>query len=65
MDQPVKPGTDLQLLPGVSDSTARNLNAAGIYTVEQVTALSVSALVKIKGIGRNRAKEIFEYLHRD
>jgi glycosyltransferase involved in cell wall biosynthesis/predicted flap endonuclease-1-like 5' DNA nuclease len=65
-DQAEKPaGVDLQKVPGISDSVARELNGAGVYTVEDLRKMDIESLNAIKGIGRLRAETIYEYLHMD
>ena len=53
---------DLQLVPGVSDSVMRELNMSGIYNVADLKGLTEDQLVLIKGIGKNRASQIVEFV---
>lgn len=47
-------------LPGISAPIAEQLDADGIQTADQVTALGVEGLMKYKGIGRVKAEAIIE-----
>lgn len=53
---------DLQAVPGISDVTARELNAIGIYTVDDLDGITREKLLLVKGIGSQRATIIMDYL---
>jgi hypothetical protein len=54
---------DLQLLPGISNVNARQLEADGITTKSQVLELGVDGLKQYKGIGETRAKAIIDAIN--
>jgi hypothetical protein len=54
---------DLQLLPGISNENARQLEANGITTKSQVLELGVPGLKKYPGIGEIRAKAIIDAIN--
>jgi hypothetical protein len=54
---------DLQLLPGISNVNARQLEADGITTKSQVLELGVPGLKKYPGIGEIRAKAIIDAIN--
>lgn len=51
---------DLQTLPGVSNEIAQEMNASGIFTPEDIVKLGLTKLQAFKGVGKARARSIFE-----
>jgi glycosyltransferase involved in cell wall biosynthesis len=58
----IKDTIDLQQIPGISGVITKELNLIGIHTAEELKMLSIEELMTVKGIGRNKALIIKEYL---
>jgi glycosyltransferase involved in cell wall biosynthesis len=56
---------DLQTLPGVTPSIARNMQLSGLVSEEIILRAGYDGLVAVSGIADTRAKMILEYLERD
>ena len=55
--------SDLQTIPGISPSVARELRGLGITTQEELATMSEDKLKTVKGIGEYRARMILDVLH--
>ena len=51
----------LNLLPGVSDSIAEQLEAGGVDSYEKIVALGVEGLMRYKGVGKSKAEALVAY----
>jgi len=55
---------NFQTLPGVTPAIARELEAMGLRGPDDVLALGIEGLQKVRGIGETKARKIIEYLNR-
>jgi glycosyltransferase involved in cell wall biosynthesis len=55
---------NFQKLPGVTPAIAKQFEARGLTTADEVADLGVDGLQELKGIGPTRARAIIEYLDR-
>lgn len=58
----VKEALDLQSLPGVTPTVARNLTKAGLTSKEAILSAGIAGLTDVKGIAEARATAIMDYL---
>ncbi len=68
-DEPIvsemKPKDDsLQLLPGITPETERLLAKRGVKTMEELLAFGEDELAALRGVGKTRAKVVFELLEK-
>ena len=50
----------LEELSGVGEKTAANLKEAGFKTIEDIAQTQMKELIKVKGIGKNKAEKLIE-----
>jgi N utilization substance protein A len=50
----------LEELSGVGEKTAANLKEAGFKTIEDIAQANAKDLIKVKGIGKNKAEKLIE-----